>query len=132
MTAPAEVLPIRYCHGCGQYDNHPRVHHIQNINDPVGDKLYHYDCAPDHVLEDHPEIKPGIEAAGRGVKGADLRDYMTYHAAAIPEAPAEPVNVTAFLEGLAGKPLESLPTELVENARQATLALFVTDPKEGE
>lgn len=120
MTTHTEVLPIRYCHGCGQYDNHPRVHHIQDFNNPINDKLYHYDCAPDHVLEDHPEIKHGTEAANRGVKGSDLRSHMATYAASIEEAPAEPILLGAFIESMApGVSIEGLPTPLADYIREA-------------
>jgi hypothetical protein len=89
MTAPAEDLPVRYCHGCGQYDDHPRVSHIADINNPALDKLYHYDCAPEEVRAAHPLIEPGLAATAAGKRGQDVRDVMTAHAASIVEAPAD-------------------------------------------
>lgn len=84
-----DALPVRYCHGCAQYDDHPRVTHISNMHDPAGDKLYHYDCAPAEVVDGHPEIKAGVDACAKGKRGNDLRDVMVKHAASITEAPAD-------------------------------------------
>jgi hypothetical protein len=89
MTAPTEALPVRYCHGCGQYDDHPRATRIIDINNPALDQLYHYDCVPPEVAQEHPEIQPGLDATAEGKRGQDVRDVMTAHAASIPEAPAD-------------------------------------------
>lgn len=90
MTAPADTaLPVRYCHGCGQYDDHPRLTHIADDQNPASDKLYHYDCAPPDVLAEHPEVQPAVDATAEGKRGQDVREVMTEHAASIPEAPAD-------------------------------------------
>lgn len=89
MTAPVETPPVRYCHGCGQYDDHPRVLHVADANNPASDLLYHYDCTPDEVRADHPLIEPGLAATAAGKRGQDVRDVMAAHAASIVEAPAD-------------------------------------------
>lgn len=86
MTTP---IPVRYCHGCEVYDDHPRVTHIADAYNPASDKLYHYDCAPDAVRQAHPEIQPGLAATAEGKRGSDVRDVMTAHAASVIETPAD-------------------------------------------
>lgn len=75
MTSPSEETVVRYCHGCRQYDDHPRLTHISSFTDPAGDKLYHYDCIPVEVAADH-EIgadHPAVVATGEGKRGDDVR-----------------------------------------------------------
>jgi hypothetical protein len=80
MTAP---LPVRYCHGCEKYDDHPRLTHISDIDNPALDKIYHYDCAPAEVVAAHPEVQPGVDATAEGKRGQDVRDVMAAHAASL-------------------------------------------------
>lgn len=89
-----EALPVRYCHGCKQYDDHPRVTHITAVDRPELDKLYHYDCAPKDVVAD-PVLQPALAATAEGKRGAEIRDLMTAHAATIQEAPADEISKEA-------------------------------------
>lgn len=84
-------LPVRYCHGCHDYDDHPRVTHVIDINNPALDKLYHYDCAPAQVVAD-PKLAPSLEATAAGTKGHELREVMAKHALTIEEDPADDQN----------------------------------------
>lgn len=86
---PDTDLPVRYCHGCRDYDDHPRFTHIADMHNGATDHLYHYDCVPADVLADHPEAQPGADACAAGKRGQDVRDVMIAHAAAIEEAPAD-------------------------------------------
>lgn len=92
MTAPADTaLPVRYCHGCDQYDDHPRVRVIVTDLDPATDRLYHYDCLHvDGALTELPAVlQPGFDATAEGKRGQDVRDVMAAHALTIEEAPAD-------------------------------------------
>lgn len=81
-------LPVRYCHGCKTYDDHPRVHHSVDIDRPDLDKIYHYDCAPADVVAD-PVLEPILHARASGDRGDALREFAGAHAASIIEAPAD-------------------------------------------
>lgn len=100
MTAPTETLdpaplPVRYCHGCGQWDDHPRATVIANHANPAPDQLMHYDCLPAEVAEQHPLIGPALAACAAGKRGQDVRDVMAAHAASITEAPADVASLHA-------------------------------------
>jgi hypothetical protein len=82
-------LPVRYCHGCTQVEDQPRCLHVSNVQDAAADKLYHYDCVPADVAEQHPETHEIVNAARRGVHGAKLRELATKHARSIEPAPAD-------------------------------------------
>lgn len=75
MTSPSEETVVRYCHGCRQYDDHPRFTHISSFTDPAGDKLYHYDCIPVEVAADHEidATHPAVAATAAGLRGEDVR-----------------------------------------------------------
>jgi hypothetical protein len=98
MSQPA-VPHVRYCHGCGQYDDHPRAHHVANIDDPSQDKLYHYDCLPQEVVQSDASgeavLAPILEARSSGKRGDDLREAAVEHAASIVEAPADTSEASA-------------------------------------
>ena len=81
MTAAAEPeLPQRICHGCGQTDDHPRLHDTgPDPLDPTTDRLYHYDCAPFYLRQLHPS--PAYEATAKGLRGDDVRQVVVKHAA---------------------------------------------------
>jgi hypothetical protein len=67
----ATGAPLRTCYGCGQTDNHPRIHDIPD-NGGQGPE-YHIDCAPRGLLErqgigpDHPALV-ATAAGKRGVQ----------------------------------------------------------------
>lgn len=82
-------LPVRYCHGCEQYDDHPRFTHIADMHNPASDRLYHYDCVPADVLAQHPEVQAIVDARADGKRGSDLREAAVAYAASIEEAPAD-------------------------------------------
>jgi hypothetical protein len=86
----SEPLPVRYCHGCQAFDDHPRVTHIADQNRPDLDKLYHYDCLPPEASTE--PLQPIIGARAGGARGAELREFAGQHAASITEAPADDVQ----------------------------------------
>lgn len=59
----------RECAGCDVVDDHPRLHHVQ-AGSP--DRLWHYDCAPRYVREEHPEVADVYKAAAAGKRGEQL------------------------------------------------------------
>lgn len=82
---------VRYCHGCGQYDDAPRVQFAVDINRPELDKLYHYDCAP-HDVAANPVLEPIMSARASGKKNDKLREFAVAHAAKIEEDAADDEN----------------------------------------
>lgn len=79
MTNTAlEVLPQRSCYGCGQVDDHPRLHAIADIDNLAQEVLYHYDCAPKALLADQgiDETHPALAATAAGKRGADVRQAV--------------------------------------------------------
>jgi hypothetical protein len=63
---------VRYCYGCGQHDDAPRVHDIEDAMDPAS-KIYHYQCVPAHIVDEgklHPEVVEHVDA---GLKDDELR-----------------------------------------------------------
>lgn len=83
-----EELPVRYCHGCKTYDDHPRVFDIANADDPASDKLYHVDCSPDHLIVDNEHNQVMLAHRESGNRGDDLRASFGEYARSIQEEPA--------------------------------------------
>lgn len=73
----ADSLPIRTCAGCGQSDDHPRMH-VANSMNPAEDLLFHYDCMPAYLRELHPS--PAYEATAKGLRGEDVRKAVVKQA----------------------------------------------------
>jgi hypothetical protein len=71
-------MPVRYCHGCGVYDDHPRRIWATDAANPAGDQLYHYDCFPAEIASDSrlPDDHPAIAATASGKRGQEVRDAM--------------------------------------------------------
>jgi hypothetical protein len=67
----AEFLPIRPCHGCGSYDDHPRHVHAQADGT---EQIRHMDCCAAAGCPDGSCPKQ-IAGAG-GAKGAQLRAHL--------------------------------------------------------
>ena len=77
-----DVQPhARYCHGCTQYDDAPRVHAIPDANDPATTKLYHYQCAPPDVAAALHD--PVAELVDAGHKDDALRSQIVAVAATL-------------------------------------------------
>lgn len=65
-----EFLPIRPCHGCGSYDDHPRHVHAQADGT---EQIRHMDCCATAGCS----ICPAQIEGAAGAKGADLRAHLT-------------------------------------------------------
>lgn len=68
-------MPQRPCSNCDVVDDHPRVQ-FQQGDDVL---LFHYDCTPKYIRDDHPS--PGYAAADGGKRGADVAEVVVKHAA---------------------------------------------------
>lgn len=74
MKLRSVALIPSQCDGCGQTDDHPKLHYL--------DETYHHDCTPFRVLSDlHEVIRERvdkiIEATGAGTRGDALRTFIT-------------------------------------------------------
>lgn len=89
-----ESLPVRYCHGCKAYDDHPRFTHIPDASNAAIDLLYHYDCIPPEIREHHgvTDEHPALVATAAGQRGDELRATLKPWATSIPEDPADPIE----------------------------------------
>lgn len=71
-----EVFPMRPCIGCGQVDDHPRVHSVVPTADGGhGSEFWHHDCFSEAHAErvDHAAIH---SIAATGLKGDELRAHI--------------------------------------------------------
>jgi hypothetical protein len=83
MTAPDEQRTPTTCVGCGQTDDHPKLHHLGvSVNEygiPQFDTAdtadtYHHDCFPFGVNGVHAQKV--VKAAKDGKRGDALRAYI--------------------------------------------------------
>lgn len=74
---------FRPCANCDTVDDSPRLQYQDGVNPDGSEKvlLFHYDCTPKYIRDDHPS--PAYEAASAGKRGKDLVDVVTKHAAKI-------------------------------------------------
>jgi hypothetical protein len=71
---------VRYCHGCGGFDDDPRFFDILDGGNAAFDRLYHYRCVPADRLEHHGLADhPLVAAASAGARGPELRKIAADH-----------------------------------------------------
>lgn len=89
----AGLHPVRYCHGCGGYDDAPRFRHIPDQDRADLDTLHHVDpeCHPDPSTGFHVDeaLAPIVEARLAGKKDHELRVHIAHHARTLKEDPPD-------------------------------------------
>ncbi|HEY2086466.1 MAG TPA: hypothetical protein VGH54_10645 [Mycobacterium sp.] len=70
MADKASVHVFYRCEGCGQNDDHPKLHY--------GRQQFHHDCTPAFILDVlNAQNLAIVEVAKSGVRGDKLRKHIT-------------------------------------------------------